>query len=155
MARKPALTDSSFLASIFRPGKNAIPAGLRKRQVVKTPGRSAARVRSFNRLTPAQQAILDRAGKREDYLRGTTTLAKAKGALREQAVQLGIVRPPKVPKVSADRTIHEVVLHVARVTGKTPNTLTIATNVSQWGTAPYFAALTRSDFSGNRKVWYK
>ena len=94
MARKPTLSNQSFLQSVFQPSKYQTPSGLRKRSASNIKGRNARRVRAFNSLTPAKQAILDKANKREAYLRGETTLAQAKNSLRAEAVRNGWAKAP-------------------------------------------------------------
>jgi hypothetical protein len=124
--KRPTLSDRSFLAAIFRPSKNPVPAGLRKRHIVKTPGRRAARVRSFNKFTPAQQAIIDRTGNRESYLRGETTLAEARRQLREKAVAQEIVKPIRV-RVRETPTIDNVAANIIRITNTSPKNTTVNT----------------------------
>jgi len=114
MARKPALSNQSFLQSIFQPTKYQTPSGLRKRRASNTSGRNARRVRAFNNLTPAKQAILDKANQREAYLRGETTLAKAKNSLRAEAVRNGWAKPP-TRTTSIERHISDL---VQRATGR-------------------------------------
>lgn len=140
MARKPVLSDSSILGSLFRPSKNPTPAGLRKRTVVKTPGRSAARVRAFNNLSPLKQAMLDKTGQREAYLHGFTTLAKVRTSLRDKAVQLGVAKPLRprgiVGKLDKARTPYNIQVaydHVWMVTGKKPRRSSIETAVGELG----------------------
>jgi hypothetical protein len=48
---------------------------------------------AFNKMSAAQQEVLKRSGQREAYLKGETTLAKAKALLRPQAVALHIAKP--------------------------------------------------------------
>jgi len=50
------------------------------------------------------QEVLKRAGLREQYLKGETTLAKAKASLRGQAVTLGIAKPQKPTAVGYTKT---------------------------------------------------
>jgi hypothetical protein len=101
MARRPNLTTDTFLAYIFHPKKNAMPTGMRKRNVSSAKGRNARRVRAFNKLTPAQQRVLDTTGNREKYLKGEITLTEAKRELREQAIQRGIAKPLRTLKERA------------------------------------------------------
>lgn len=114
MARKPALSNKSFLQSIFQPSKHQTPKGLRKRSATKTSGRNARRVRAFNNLTPAKQAILDKANQREAYLRGDTTLTEAKNSLRAEAIRNGWTAP-----VTRTTSIeHHISSLVQRATGR-------------------------------------
>lgn len=106
MAKRPSVTDTSFLAHIFSPKKAAKPTGLRKGKALKvTSGRKSARVSSYNKLTAVQQEILNRAGLRESYLRGETTLAEAKRTLRPQAVSAGVAKPTRQRGQQIRRTI--------------------------------------------------
>lgn len=93
MPRRPALTPESFLAAIFHPSKNPLPTGLRKRSLAATPGRNKRRVTAYNKMTPAKQAVIDRSGNRDAYLRGDVTYADAKRALRDDAVERGVAKP--------------------------------------------------------------
>lgn len=95
MAKRPALTDTSFLGFLFRPSKHSQPTGLRKTSLRGTAGRNARRLRAFNKMSAAQQEVLKRAGQRDAYLKGETTLAKAKASLRPAAIQLGLAKPLK------------------------------------------------------------
>lgn len=93
MANRPRLSNSSFLSFIFHPKKALKPTGLRKTTLTGTKGRNKRRLAAYNRMPAANQEILKRAGQRDAYLRGDTTLAKAKAFLRETAVQLGVAKP--------------------------------------------------------------
>lgn len=93
MPKRPRLTDESFLKSVFQPSKNAIPAGIRKSSVKSNGGRKASRVRSYNGLSAQNQEILRRTGNRDQYLKGTVSLADAKRQLRQEAVKAHIVKP--------------------------------------------------------------
>lgn len=114
MARKPALTNESFLQSIFQPSKYQTPKGLKKRSASNTKGRNARRVRAFNNLTPAKQAILDKANQREAYLRGETTLADAKDTLRVEAIRHHFIQPP----TRTTSIEHHISSIVQRATGR-------------------------------------
>lgn len=103
MARRPRYTLDTFLKHIFSPSKNPQPSGLRKHVLSGLRGgRSKARLNAFNKMPAKNQAILDRAGMRDAYLRGDAKLADAKRVLREQAVQKGFVKPlrPRTPKAA-------------------------------------------------------
>lgn len=114
MARRPALTNQSFLQSIFHPSKYQTPTGLKKRSASKTSSRNTRRVRAFNNLTPAKQAILDKAGQREAYLRGETTLAQAKDSLRVEAIRHHWIKP----STKTSSIEHHVSTIVQRATGR-------------------------------------
>ncbi len=98
MAKRPALSEESFLAHLFSPKKNALPTGLRARPVVVSKGRSKARVNAYNKMPAVKQEVLKRAGLRDAYLKGETTFLDAKKALRPKAVEKGIVRPVRTKK---------------------------------------------------------
>lgn len=93
MPKRPTLTDSSFLGYLFKPSKNKQPTGLRKTSLTGRTGRNPRRLRAYNKMTAAQQETLKRAGQRDAYLKGESTLADAKRALRQTAVNLGIAKP--------------------------------------------------------------
>src|SRR6476620_4696031 len=93
MPKRPTLNDNTFLAHLFAPKKHAQPTGLRKIALSGSKNRSVKRLRSFNKMSAVQQATLTRAGLREQYLRGETTLAEARRSLRPQAISLGVARP--------------------------------------------------------------
>ena len=93
MAKRPALTESNFLGFLFKPSKHQQPTGLRHNTLTGRAGRNPRRLRAYNKLSAAQQEVLKRAGQREAYLKGETTLAKAKASLRATAIQLGIAKP--------------------------------------------------------------
>lgn len=101
MAKRPSLNDHSFLAAVFSPKNNPLPTGLRKRKLVGVKGRSARRVNAYNAMSAVNQQILTRSGQREEYLRGNTTIADAKRALRSYAVDLGVAKPLRTPTVAA------------------------------------------------------
>jgi hypothetical protein len=101
MAKRPSLSDQSFLGYVFSPKKNPLPSGIRKSRLVGTQGgRTKGRLAAYNRMSPANQELLKRAGTRDAYLKGEGTLADARRTLREKAVQLGIAKPlrPRPPK---------------------------------------------------------
>lgn len=93
MPKRPALTDSSFLLSIFKPKSNPVPSGLRRTKLSGTKDRSKRRLTSFNRMSAANQEVLKRTGSREAYLKGAITLPQAKALLRNTAVSVGLVKP--------------------------------------------------------------
>jgi hypothetical protein len=53
-------------------------------------------------MTAEKQAVIDRSGNRERYLRGEVTFTQSKKTLRESAVRLGVVKPlrPRPPRIS-------------------------------------------------------
>lgn len=91
--RRPALSDASFLAHIFSPKKNPKPTGLRKRILKGSKGQRKARINAYNRMTAEKQAVIDRAGHRDSFLRGETTYTDSKRTLRETGVSQGILKP--------------------------------------------------------------
>jgi hypothetical protein len=112
MTTRPRLSDSSFLAHIFSPKKNAIPTGLRKSQL-SGKNWNKGRLRSYNRMSAVNQEILKRSGTRDAYLNGQGTLADAKRSLRAKAVQLGVAKPvrtrgPKAPTKASGVTQRQV-----------------------------------------------
>lgn len=100
MAKRPPLNDTSFLGHLFSPKRNPAPTGLRKTHLTGTKGgRVKGRLAAFNRMSPVSQEVLRRSGKREDYLKGQSSLSEAKAALRQQAVSLGLAKPTR-PKTA-------------------------------------------------------
>lgn len=93
MTKRPPLSDSSFLAAVFHPKKNPVPVGLRKKKLTSVTGRKATRLKSYNSMSALNQRILDETKQREAYLRGDISIADAKRALRNKAVDLGIAKP--------------------------------------------------------------
>jgi hypothetical protein len=93
MAKRPALTEDSFLKHLFSPKKNALPTGIRKRPIVSSKGRSKSRVAAYNRMSAQSQELLRRSGQRDAYLRGDASLKDARAILRETAVGKGIAKP--------------------------------------------------------------
>lgn len=119
--RRPSLSVTSFLGHLFHPKKNALPTGIRKRKIQSTKGRKSTRVSAYNKMPGFNQEILERAGAREEYLKGTLSLADAKRKLREQAVTLGIAKPvrqrtpqPSKPamRTRRDRLEAMIALHI-------------------------------------------
>lgn len=96
VAKRPSLSEESFLAHLFSPKKNALPTGLRARSITGTKGRKQARVNAYNKMSPLKQEVLKRSGQRDAFLRGEITWTDAKKALRTAAVQKGIVKPVRV-----------------------------------------------------------
>lgn len=90
---RPPLSEQSFLAHVFGPKKNPLPTGLRKRTFVGAKGRKVSRLNAFNKMSALKQEVLNRAGLREDYLRGDLTYTDVKRRLRTQAVARGVVKP--------------------------------------------------------------
>jgi hypothetical protein len=119
MAKRPALSEDSFLKHLFSPKKNPLPTGIRKTTLKPAKGRTKARVAAFNRMSPANQELLKRAGLREAYLQGKASTKDAKSALRTIAVSKGHAKPlrskgkaaPASPLSSLDA---QVALHVIR-----------------------------------------
>lgn len=95
----PRLNLNTLLAHIFGPKRNPKPAGLRAVKLKGLRGgRKAGRLAAFNRMDPVNQEMLKRSGDREEYLKGNKTLAEIKKGIREQAVELGLAKPPRTPK---------------------------------------------------------
>lgn len=92
MAKRPRLSDDSFLKHLFSPAKNPLPTGIRKRSLKGTRGRDKARLAAYNRMSGANQELLKRSGLREAYLKGDASLQDAKHALRPEAVRRGIAK---------------------------------------------------------------
>jgi hypothetical protein len=117
--RRPALSDASFLAHIFSPSKNPKPTGLRHRLLKGSKGQRKARINAYNKMPAEKQAVIDRSGKRESYLRGEVTYTDSKKALRESAVRQGILKPvrQKRPKISPGQQVYDdaVVEHLKDV----------------------------------------
>lgn len=117
MAKRPALTEDSFLLHLFAPKKNALPTGIRKRAIAFTPGRTKGRVAAYNRMSGSSQEILRRSGLRDAYLKGTVRLTDARKALRDTAVSKGLAKPlrPRKGKAPAGPSLDGLVaMHVAR-----------------------------------------
>ncbi len=132
MAKRPALSEDSFLAHIFSPKKNPLPTGLRVRPIAMTKGRKAARVNAYNKMPAVKQELLKRSGQRDAFLRGEVTYASAKQLLRVKAVTKGIVRPirTKVKTGAATPTgsgvdLARYLLFTLRKAGKSPNVSTV------------------------------
>lgn len=100
--RRPALSDATFLAHTFSPKKNPKPTGLRHRTLKGSRGQRKARINAYNKMSAEKQAVIDRSGWRERYLRGEVTFSDSKKALRDIGVRLGVVKPlrPKGPRIS-------------------------------------------------------
>lgn len=106
---RPALTDQSFYAFLFRPSKNPKPVGLRHRILKGTTGQRKARINAYNKMPAEKQAVIDRAGHRDSYLKGASTFTEAKRTLREKAVRLGVVKPVAVrrPVIGPKQQIYD------------------------------------------------
>lgn len=139
MPRRPQLSDTSFLGYIFSPKKNPKPSGLRKIHLSGTKGgRNKGRLAAFNRMSPASQELLKRAGLREEYLRGQASLGQAKGILREEGVRLGVARPSRTStnrpyqsytsRTSLDIRVAAHLKSVIRSADKPLNTFTVDRN---------------------------
>lgn len=96
MARRPKLSDDTFLRYLFSPAKNPLPTGIRKRNLTSAKGRSKNRLAAYNRMSGANQELLRRSGLREEYLKGEASLKDARAVLRSHAVGKGIAKPPRV-----------------------------------------------------------
>jgi hypothetical protein len=105
MARRPKLSDDSFLKHLFAPSKNPLPTGLRKTTLVGTKGRSKGRLAAYNRMSAKNQEILKRAGTRDAYLRGETSLSESRKVIRQQAVSKGIAKPLRIPAPNPARSL--------------------------------------------------
>lgn len=90
---RPPLSETSFLAHVFKPKTNPLPTGLRKSALKATKGRKVARVNAFNRMTALKQQIVKRSGMLEEYLNGTATFTDTKQRLRVEAVNRNVARP--------------------------------------------------------------
>lgn len=115
MAKRPSLSDKSFLAHLFSPKKNALPSGLRKITLKGLGGgRKAARLKSFNGMSAANQEVLKRSGLRDAYLKGDASLADAKSVLRPQAIALGAAKPVRVRgRVSRETSLPSKLMRTA------------------------------------------
>jgi hypothetical protein len=103
MAKRPALSEDSFLKHLFSPKRNPLPTGIRKRAIAFTAGRSKARVASYNRMSGASQEMLRRANLRDAYLNGQVSLADAKKSLRNIAVGKGFAKPLRLRQAPPPR----------------------------------------------------
>lgn len=94
MAKRPPLSEQSFLAHLFGPKRSPLPTGLRKRHLSGLSGdRKKVRLAAFNRMSPFSQELLSRAGLRDAYLRGEAKLSEAKAKLRPRGIVLGVAKP--------------------------------------------------------------
>src|ERR1700750_76770 len=117
MAKRPGLSEDSFLAHLFSPAKTPLPSGIRKTKLKGTKGQSKGRVAAFNRMTPFKQEMLKRAGLRDQYLRGNASLADAKKALRPKAESKGLAKilRPRLPKTASPQvTLTPLDIRIAR-----------------------------------------
>lgn len=134
MAKRPSLSDTSFLSHIFSPKKHAQPTGLRKTHLSGKQWQKR-RLASFNRMSAVQQETLKRAGKRDAYLKGESTLAEARRTLRESAVRLGVAKPVRTrsaaPKVgfqrrtALDKLVAEHIIRTLRDANREVNMTTV------------------------------
>lgn len=106
---RPALSDASFLAHIFSPSKNPKPTGLRHRILKGSKGQRKARINAYNKMPAEKQAVIDRSGMRDRYLKGEVTYTDSKKALRESGVQQGLVKPlrQRQPPISAGQQVYD------------------------------------------------
>lgn len=134
MAKRPGLTEESFLAHLFSPKKNALPTGLRARPIALSKGRKAARVNAYNKMPAIKQEVFKRSGLRDAYLRGEISFTDAKKALRGKAVEKGIVKPvrsrgkkaPVTPhRASVNGMVAQALLRTLRLAGKDPRVATV------------------------------
>jgi hypothetical protein len=133
MAKRPALTDTSFLAHIFSPKKSALPTGLRKTHLT---GKNwdQRRLRAFNRMPAVNQEILKRSGNRDAYLKGTVSLADAKRSLRPKAISLGAAKPVRtkaakaatIRRTALDNLVRQHLTKTIRDAGRTVNMRTVS-----------------------------
>lgn len=129
MASRPKLSDESFLGHLFGPKKNPLPSGLRKTTLKGAKGHTKGRVAAFNRMTPFKQELLKRSGTRDSYLRGQSTLAEAKAALRPAAIAKKIARPLKASTriiTDLDKRIGRYLITKLSGEGKQVNVRTVA-----------------------------
>jgi hypothetical protein len=138
MAKRPSLSEQSFLGHVFSPKKNPKPAGIRKTTLTGVKGgRTKGRLNAFNRMSPTNQELLKRAGMREQYLKGEVKLGDAKAALRPKAVSLGVARPGRprpgsiraVIRTPLDARVAAHLKHVVRSAGRPLNTASVDKNV--------------------------
>lgn len=137
MAKYPSLSDRSFLGHLFSPKRNPKPTGLRKTSLTGLKGgRNKGRLTSFNRMSAVNQETLKRAGMRDQYLRGETTLADAKRALRPQAIQLGVAKPVRrrgpiqaIIRTPLDARVAAHLKYTIRAEGKPVNPFTVDRHV--------------------------
>lgn len=137
MAKRPPLSDQSFLAHVFGPKRNAQPSGIRKTHLSGTRGgRTKARLAAFNRMSPVNQELLKRSGLRDGYLRGEYKLGDAKEALRAKAVSLGVAKPrrPRTPigpviRTPLDERVARYLKIVIRGEGRPVNSQHVDENV--------------------------
>lgn len=120
MAKRPALSEDSFLKHLFSPKKNLLPTGIRKRPITTTAGRIKGRVAAYNRMSATSQEILRRSGLRDAYLKGTVTLPNARKVLRDTAVSKGIAKPlrGRTTPVKGPSLDGMVAMHVATTLAK-------------------------------------
>jgi len=105
MAKRPKLSEDSFLGHLFSPAKNPLPTGVRKTTLKGAKGQRKGRVAAFNRMTPFKQELLKRSGTRDSYLRGETTLADAKARLRPQAIAKNLAKALRPKTVASPREL--------------------------------------------------
>lgn len=113
MAKRPTLSEDSFLGFLFSPSKHPQPAGIRKRTLKGVKGQKKGRIAAFNRMTPVKQELLKRSGKQDAYLRGEATLADAKNALRPTAIAKNLAKPLR-PKAQPAYTQTALDIRIAR-----------------------------------------
>ena len=102
--QRPILSDTSLLAHIFGPKKNPQPTGIRKTKLKGKKGQTKGRIAAFNRMSPVNQELLKRTGRRDEYLRGEISLTDVRKAVRAHAVSLGVAKPtPNMPQLPTRR----------------------------------------------------
>ena len=121
MAKRPTLSEDSFLKHLFSPKKNLLPTGIRKRPITATAGRVKGRVAAYNRMSATSQEILRRSGLRDAYLKGTVGLPDARKVLRDTAVSKGFAKPLRTratPPAKGPSLDGMVAMHVATTLAK-------------------------------------
>lgn len=99
------MSSDAFLNAVFHPKTAPRPTGLRRASASMNSLRKASRVRAFNKLDPLKQQIIIRAGNKESYLRGNSSIADSRASLRVQAVGKGIAKPVTPSSVAAGKIV--------------------------------------------------
>lgn len=113
MAR-PKLTEESFLSHLFKPSKNPLPSGIRKSTLKGLKSHKKTRVNSWNKMPAKNQEILRRAGMKDSFLKGESTLVEARRRLRITAVEKGIAKPVRLrrPSKSTADDVYDTYRHL-------------------------------------------
>lgn len=82
---RPRFSLTSLAAHILSPKKNPKPTGLRKRKLSGKRGQKRDRVRRYNSWPAEKQAVLDKTGMRDDYLKGEVSYKDAVNKLSVDA----------------------------------------------------------------------